>query len=222
MARLIFITGTDTGAGKTVLTGLLLSHALQSGIKARALKPISTGDRGDAELLFELQDGKVPLDQVNPLHFQTAVTPLLAARLEGASISMSHLMALIMSHDAECELLLVEGAGGLLSPLAEGVTFGDLIQAMGPEVILAAQNKLGVLNQVLLTLEALRARSVKKVGVGLLDHGGVDFTRDSNEELLRELIKPGVVRIPEIADRSAEGLRAAAGELKSKLGLLAG
>lgn len=223
MARMLFITGTDTGAGKTVLTALLLAHALSKGIKVRALKPICTGDRGDAELFFALQGGKLPLDQINPLFFKMPVAPLVAARQENAHLTMSHLMALILAHDHDCDLLLVEGAGGLLSPLGEGFSFADLVHALGPEVVIAAQNKLGVINHLLLTVEALKQRSKLKPKIALIESDLPDASQGSNEPLLRELLPAHpFVRISRLRDVSPEGIKKASTEQVEALEILLG
>ena len=209
MARVVFITGTGTNVGKTVVTGLLISHALSKGIKARAIKPISTGSRSDGEMLFELQNRKLPLAQINPLHFTAPVTPLLAARMEEANITMSHLMALVLSHESECDLLLVEGAGGLLSPLGHKLNLGDLIKAIGGEVIVVAQNRLGVLNEVLLTVEALAARGRSRARIVLANHGPHDESSRSNKAALEEL-EMEVLEIQQITDTSPSGIKNAA------------
>ena len=92
-ARTIFITGTDTGVGKTLLTALLLTHLRDGGCKARALKPFSSGGREDAELLFKLQDGELTLDEINPFHFSEPLAPLVAARIHRRSISLREVLA---------------------------------------------------------------------------------------------------------------------------------
>lgn len=221
MARVVFITGTDTGAGKTVLTALLLVHAQSRGIKVRAIKPICTGDRADAQLLSELQNHKLPLEQINPLFFKTPVAPLVAARLENAHLGMSHLMAVVLSHDTECDLLLVEGAGGLLSPLGEGFSLADLVQALGPEVIVAAQNKLGVLNHLLLTCEALKPRSRRTPRIALIESEAKDPSQNSNASILRELLPTNpFVEIHRLADITPAGIKKASTEQAEALKIL--
>ena len=82
LKRIIFITGTDTGVGKTVLTALLVRFLRERGVKAVALKPICSGDRADARALRAAMDGALSLDEINPWHFRAPVAPLLAARRE--------------------------------------------------------------------------------------------------------------------------------------------
>ena len=80
MKQTFFITGTDTGTGKTVLTALLVKFLRGRGVHAAALKPICSGGRSDARKLFAVMDGSLPLDKINPWHFRAAIAPLLAAR----------------------------------------------------------------------------------------------------------------------------------------------
>jgi len=80
MKQTLFITGTDTGVGKTVLTALLVKFLRGRGVNAAALKPVCSGDRSDARKLFAVMDGALPLDKINPWHFRAAIAPLLAAR----------------------------------------------------------------------------------------------------------------------------------------------
>src|SRR5437879_626160 len=121
--RTVFITGTDTGVGKTLVTSLLLHHLKQSGCHALALKPFCTGSRTDAETLHGLQDGKLSIEQINPFYFPEAVTPLVAAREHRRRITlgkaldhiwqMQKLLRLSLSA-ARNPTILIEGAGGLL------------------------------------------------------------------------------------------------------------
>jgi dethiobiotin synthetase len=129
--RLIFITGTDTGVGKTVLTALLLSHLRQTGVSALALKPFCSGGRADAQLLHSLQNDDLTLEQVNPFYFSEPLAPLVAARKHNRQIPIGDVVRRVrsvISHVPAIEnrkwkienpSLLIEGAGGLLAPLGE-------------------------------------------------------------------------------------------------------
>src|ERR1051326_8938936 len=200
--RILFITGTDTGVGKTVLTGLLLSHLRQTSCPALALKPFCSGGRAAAELLLALQRGDLALDEINPFHFTEPLAPLVAARLHRRKIPMSSVLASIgalatrlaspefkvqsskFKVQSSTPVLLIEGAGGLVSPLGEPTfsrityhasrpyTALDLITALSKpppasrftlhasrftlHVIVVAPNRLGTINHTLLTLDKLR------------------------------------------------------------------
>jgi dethiobiotin synthetase len=186
MGRIVFITGTDTGVGKTVATGLLLYHLRQSGVRALAMKPFCTGDREDVEVLQSLQAGELSQEEMNPWFFKMAVAPLVAARAEGRRVSLAEVLPKITSVSSKCDLLLVEGAGGLLSPLGEGVTFADIIGALGGEVVVVAPNKLGVVNLVCLTLEMLEKTGDFRSKVLLMGQADPDISVASNAALLGE------------------------------------
>ena len=112
-ARSVFITGTNTGAGKTILTALLLHHLRDSGVDALAMKPVCTGPRDDVRLLQSLQPGRVRNDLMNPFHYKTPATPAVAARRSGRKVEVKALKAAVSLVEKECDQLLVEGAGGV-------------------------------------------------------------------------------------------------------------
>ena len=215
--RVVFITGTDTGVGKTVLTSLLLIHAQQRETgKVAALKPFSSGGRSDAHLLYELQDGQLALDVINPFHFAEPLSPWTAAKLERPYIKLEEALQAIRSVSAD--LLVAEGAGGLLAPLGEGFTALDLITALASEVIITAANRLGVLNHTLLTLAALRQSGVRKVKICLMNGFSEDPSVVHNENDLRELSGVPIVSVPDLgAELDAGALRAAADKLSPQL-----
>src|SRR5258708_5061536 len=112
--ELLFITGTDTGVGKTVLTGLLLSHLRQHGCRVLAAKPFCSGDRSDARLLRALQDDELELDEINPYYFPEPLAPLVAARIHRRSIKARD----VLSHIHKLAGLVREAARRLAGPKA--------------------------------------------------------------------------------------------------------
>lgn len=194
---LVFITGTDTGAGKTVLTSLLARHLHQRGVRVAALKPVCSGGRADAEALHAALDSTLPLDLINPWHFRAPLAPVLAARRQRQTVTRAQLLAHIRHVAASAELTLVEGAGGLLSPLAEQCDSRDLIRALRARVILVAPNQLGVVNHLLLTLHALPAATAAATQIVLMTPARPDAATRTNAALLAEAW-PGVklVRFP--------------------------
>src|SRR6185503_8633684 len=127
MTRILFITGTDTGVGKTVLTALLTRYLRQRGLPVAALKPISSGGRSDAYALYRALDGELTLDEINPWHFYAALAPLVSARMERRSVRKQQVVRHVCRVAARFPVVLVEGAGGLLSPLGEKFDSRDLI-----------------------------------------------------------------------------------------------
>src|SRR5215510_11029750 len=108
----IFITGTDTGVGKTLLTGLLLAHLRQNNVHALAMKPFCSGDRADVELLHKLQDGELARDEINPFYFSRPLAPAVAARKGNRSVPLPEVLRRIEVLEKRCDLLLIEGIGG--------------------------------------------------------------------------------------------------------------
>src|SRR5215469_13422575 len=133
MARVkhtFFITGTDTGVGKTVFTVLLLKFLREEGVNAAALKPVCSGGREDARKILAVMRGTLSLAEINPWHFRTAIAPSLAARQEKKAVKLAQVAAHIRQMQKRFDILLVEGAGGLLSPLGENFNSRDLMAAL--------------------------------------------------------------------------------------------
>lgn len=219
-ASLLFITGTDTGAGKTVLTALLLQHLRSQGIRALAMKPFATGAPTDARLLDRLQDGALAMPRLNPFRFRAPLAPLVSARQEQRSVAFESAVAAIESARRDGEDLLVEGCGGLLTPLGPDYTLRDLIARLGGRVIVCARDRLGVLNQVLLVREALRSVGVAPAAVVLQSMRRPDLSARSNRRALEEFIAPApVLGLPWLGPRASTkpAILAAARRLRSRL-----
>ena len=169
--RGLFVTGTDTGVGKTVLSAALLAAIAADGEQVSAHKPAVTGldDTGanggpgpwpaDHELLGAAAD--MPADEVAPLRYGPAVSPLLAGELAGETFGARRLLAAgaaaMADADVSDQTLIVEGVGGLLSPLADNLTVCDLAGSLRLPLLIAARPGLGTINHTLLTLQSARA-----------------------------------------------------------------
>jgi dethiobiotin synthetase len=188
-----FITGTDTGVGKTVLTVLLTRHLRERGQSALAVKPLCSGGRGDARLLQRAQGSGLSLDEVNPWHFRAPLAPLLAARRQGLRVRLPKMLAYLRRMRSRCDLLLVEGAGGLLSPLGEGFDARTLLGALAAGPIVVCPNRLGAVNQALLVLAALPPAVARRAPLVLVTQPKPDASANSNRDLLAELLCPGRV-----------------------------
>ncbi len=188
MKQIFFITGTDTGVGKTVLTALLAQFLRARGITVAALKPICSGNRDDAVSLCDALDGVLTLDEINPWHFRAAIAPALAAKLEKKSAPHAQVLAHIRATQKKFAVTLVEGAGGLLSPLGDNFNSRDLIIALSATPIIVAQNKLGAVNHILLTLEALPKNLRAKIKVVLMSPEKPDAAAKSNVKLLEQFL----------------------------------
>ena len=191
----IFITGTSTGVGKTHIGVLLAKALLENHIVVIPRKPVESGCTveddelmpADAQALMSAAGYDGDLREVCPYRFQPPVSPARAARLANRTLTVAELVK-ACHHDGNTGFTLVEGAGGFYSPLADDGLNADLAAALHLPLLLVAENSLGVLNQVLLNVEAIRMRGLKLIGVVLnnLDNsqdGQMDNATDLRERL---------------------------------------
>jgi dethiobiotin synthetase len=181
-----FITGTDTGVGKTVLAALLARFLRERGIHAAALKPVCSGGRDDARALRAVMNGALTPDEINPWHFRAALAPLLAGRRERKRVKLADVLAHVRTMQKRFDVLLVEGAGGLLSPLGGNFDSRDLIAALRATPMVVCPNRLGAVNQVLLTLAALSRSASCRARVVLMSPSKPDVSTNTNAGLLAE------------------------------------
>lgn len=159
-----FLTGTDTGVGKTYVARLIIETLRRAGNDAVGYKPVSCGDRGDAEVLAEVSGGLL-IDEVNPIHFQNGLAPYVAGMLENRQVDATVLVAGYQQLAARHATVLVEGAGGWEVPLALNYRVADLASELALPVVVVAGNRLGVLNHTLLTVAAIQARGLTCAGI---------------------------------------------------------
>ena len=195
-SKIIFITGTDTGVGKTIFTGLLVYHLRANHVHALAMKPFCSGGRADVRLLRAMQDAELTEEEINPFYFPEPVAPLISARQRKRLISLGQVVRQIKKIAARCECLLIEGSGGLLVPLGEKFLVSDLIRRLNCDVIVVARNQLGTINHTLLTVNALKRFCVKNIAVALVGTSKKDASVEKNGEVLREFL--GGVKVVEV------------------------
>ena len=159
-----FITGTDTGVGKTYVTRLILEALRREGRDAVGYKPVACGDREDAVILSAASGG-LELDEINPVFLNTAVAPYVAGILENRRVEPAVLLAGFHQLAARHADVIVEGAGGWEVPLAANYRVSDLAADLKLPVVLVAANKLGTLNHILLTVAAIRAKGLVCAGI---------------------------------------------------------
>jgi dethiobiotin synthetase len=190
--EIIFITGTDTGVGKTLLTALLLGHLRGGGVDALAMKPFCSGGLDDVKLLQSLQPGAISDAEMNPYYFKKPVAPLVAMTKKARKIELSEVIDRISAVKKRCEVLLVEGSGGLLVPLGADYTVADLIRGLKCKVIVASRNKLGTINHTLLTVSELKRIGIvdRDIKVVLMKRRESDVSCETNRRVLEELLKP--------------------------------
>ena len=195
-AKIIFVTGTDTGVGKTVVAALLTRHLRARGLRVAALKPVCSGGRGDAHALHAAAGKVLALDEVNPWHFRPPLAPLLAARKEGKSVRLNTVVARVRWIAKRFDRVVVEGAGGLLSPLGEDFNSRDLLRTLRATPIVVCPNRLGAVNQTLLVVGALPRAIARRAKVVLAAPARADSATRTNRRLLSELL--GAARVHEL------------------------
>ena len=168
----VVVVGTDTDAGKTMVSAALVMGLRDAGIPAGYLKPLASecapSPGGpvspDVALLHRLVGLKEPLHTLNPVCLRAPLSPLAAAREEGVELSLAASVAACRNFLAGRKFGVIEGVGGLLVPIAAGSTFLDLAVDLGLPVVVAARPGLGTINHTLLTLEALKGAGLAVVG----------------------------------------------------------
>jgi dethiobiotin synthetase len=199
---MLFITGTDTGIGKTVLTGLFTRFLRERGVNAVALKPVCSGGRDDARAFQAVMNSALPLDEINPWHFREPIAPVLAARRKRRRVRLAEVLAHIRAMQKRFDVVLVEGAGGLLSPLGENFDSRDLIAALRATPVVVGPNRIGVVNQVLLTLNALPRIESARARVVLMSPQKPDASTKTNAGLIAELsVTKGIFELPWLGRR---------------------
>lgn len=237
-SKTIFICGTDTGVGKTVITGALLAYLNQKGIHAGGFKPFESGcdlvgiydrkpmrrhlKRADSEFLKKMAKMPEPLDIINPYYFREALAPGVAAERErvGATIRghpkkgnhgglplLKTIRKSLKSLTKSYDIILIEGAGGLLVPLPDKKTSLDLIKYLKSPVLLIGRLGLGTLNHTLLTLEHLKRNRIKVIGVILNEiTPKKTIAEKTNPDVLRKLGVPLLGVFPYVRGRSGKKL----------------
>lgn len=165
----LFVTGTDTGVGKTVVTAAIAALAVASGRRIAVYKPAQTGvdigDPGDIEFVRAAAGDSPHLRTACAYRLREPLAPAVAARLAGVVIERSRLLAMYEDLAQGADVALVEGAGGLLVPLADGYAMADLARDLALPVLVVARPGLGTLNHTALTAEVARARDLEVAGV---------------------------------------------------------
>lgn len=173
-AKVIFVAGTDTGAGKTVVTGLLGRYLADRGRSVVTQKWVQTGSRTSAgrDIAAHLKlmgksatDYRGSLKLMEPYSFKLAASPHLAARRENKKISQAKIERSVSELSRRFDHLIIEGTGGLLVPFGGRGLLIDIVKRLRIPVLLIVKNKLGAINHTLLSIEALKARGIPIIGI---------------------------------------------------------
>lgn len=188
--KAIFITGTDTGVGKTLVAGLLAGYLIGKGKKVITQKWVATGKADDIRAHRALAGS--PLrerrDLVLPYAFRLAASPHLAARHERRVIGPERIRRSFRELSLRYDVVIVEGTGGVLVPVNRGTLLIDIVKDLGMSALLVVGNKIGAINHALLSIEALKKRGVPLIGIVFNDLPGTKkLILDDNRKLIGEM-----------------------------------
>jgi dethiobiotin synthetase len=210
----LFVTGTDTGVGKTYVAALIARQLVAAGHRVGVYKPVASGCRregkriisGDALAVWEAAGRPGDLDRVCPQRFLAPLAPHLAARAEGRQVDTGLLRRGLEYWQVRSEIILVEGVGGLMSPISEEQYVADLAQEFGFPLVVVARNALGTINQ---TLQTLITAATFREGLpiaGVVLNNPAPPTNDASvstnrEELAARCVPPILAEVRWQADR---------------------
>ncbi|HEY5994305.1 MAG TPA: dethiobiotin synthase [Gallionellaceae bacterium] len=204
-----FVTGTDTGVGKTLVSCALLHALAAQGRRVAGFKPVAAGCEADgrnedAVALLAASSMTLSYRQVNPYCFQPAIAPHIAAAQAGERIEIAHILAAYRELAAKADVVVVEGAGGFRVPLNEEQDSADLARELNLPVILVVGVRLGCLNHALLTAEAIAARGLVLVGwvANVLD-AQMHALQDNVAALRERMDAPLLGTVPRMAQPDA-------------------
>ena len=219
-SKAILVTGTDTGVGKTYVACGIAASLHRRGLQVGPFKPVETGCEWDSEtktlvaadarLLQEVSGSTAAPDVICPFRFRSPLAPSVAAEMEGVAFEAravkERLEVCYFSLTSAHDIVIVESAGGILVPIADGFHFGDLARLLDLPVLVVAGSKLGVLNHTLLTLSFLERVGLEIVGC-VLNHTSVEksLATETNFNALRKLTSVPVFAISHIAEGSGAG-----------------
>jgi dethiobiotin synthetase len=210
-SRGFFVTGTDTGVGKTLVACALVRAMRGRGLDVGVMKPIETGVGADGPLdaiaLREAAAASEPLEEICPQSFALPAAPTVAAADEGLAVEMEAIRDAFARLRQRHEWLVAEGAGGLLVPAARDLSMADLCRELDLPLLIVGRAALGTINHTLLTLEAAEARRLPVAGV-VISHcdGRLSEADRSNLEALRAALGDALVgEIPPLGDGQIPG-----------------
>jgi len=214
-AKGLFVTGTDTGVGKTLVTGVVGRLLGEMGYRVGVFKPIATGCEGrreglvslDAEFLAHCTNSECSLEQINPVRYREPLAPLVAAERVGVPIDWEAMKLGYRNVTQKSDLVLVEGVGGVMVPLERDYLVLDLMVDMGLPVLIVARSGLGTINHTLMTVEVCRARGLNLVGIVMNGYqpDGATVAEETNPQVLAEASGLKVLAVlPQESDSSVE------------------
>lgn len=214
--RGVFVTGTDTGVGKTVVAASIAATLSARGERVAAFKPVVTGldDPGPWDHAVLARAARVDPESVTPWLFGPPVSPHLAASMAGEEVGFEELLQFARSCCADASVLIAEGVGGLLVPLTQGRTVRDLVASLGLPIVIAARPGLGTINHTLLTIESARSAGLHVTAVVLTPWPArPDAMHRSNAATIARLGEVAVATLRYVPDMRPRTLERAGAEL---------
>ena len=185
----LFITGTDTGVGKTQTARQLLRLLRAAGTSCAGMKPICCGDRRDAELLLAAGSESLTIDEINPVWLQTPAAPIVGSFVEEVNLDIEQILAAFRALQDRVEHVIVEGVGGWMVPIRSDYFISDLAAEMKLPVLVVTQNRLGCLTHTALTVRSVADYNLPCLGVVL---NGVPVPGDiaalTNADILKRIL----------------------------------
>jgi dethiobiotin synthetase len=186
MNKGIFVTGTDTGVGKT-LVACGIAHYLKSrGLKVGVMKPVATGDQNDVRRLMKAAQVDDDIALVNPQFFKTPLAPSVAAAFERKEVDLGKVYSAFWTLSKKYEVMVVEGIGGVKVPLGDSTYVADMMEALRLPALVVSRAGLGTLNHTLLTIEALEKEKIHLLGILFSGGKGNSLPEKTNPDALQE------------------------------------
>ena len=211
LPKAVFITGTDTGVGKTVVTAALAALLGEKGLQTGVIKPFQTGTDldglSDAEFIYGFLGKDFMLSEVSPCRLRTPLSPYRAAAIEGVEIPLEDIIEHTRDYISRSDLTLVEGAGGLRVPVTKSYMMADLAVDLDAPMVIVARPGLGTLNHTALSLEYARQRGARVLGVVINGFPEpVDVASATNPAVLRDVFSVNILGVlPHFPGLDVEG-----------------
>ncbi len=199
----VFITGSDTGVGKTVVTALIAMQLQQKGIDISVMKPVETGCTltngalvpGDGTWLKEILDLSDSMEHIVPVRYELPLAPMVASEIEDRPVNIQKIMSSVEYMQARRDYLIIEGIGGLRVPIKEDFFVSDLILALSLPVVVVSRVSIGTINHTLLTLESAASMGIEVKGI-ILNHSDPpdnDIAEKTNPQIIARLCQTPVL-----------------------------
>ena len=209
--KAVFITGTDTGVGKTVVTAALASLLWEKGFLTGAIKPFQTGTEldglSDAEFIYGFLGRDCVLSEVSPCRLRAPLSPYRAATIEGVDIPLEDIIEHTRDYISRNDVTLIEGAGGLCVPITKSYMMADLAVDLDAPMVIVARPGLGTLNHTALSLEYARQRGARVLGIVINGFPEpADVASATNPAVFRDVFSVNILGVlPRLPGLDVEG-----------------